>query len=170
MSVFGSLGREHKWQQFIREDYGFAMSYPLGWAVHIPVVGVTGTEFILAPDQVPSVYDAVLGREVLNPFVNIVISEWSDPTENIVDTFAEQRPRGYEGYRFSRTHHCHVRSARHVMAYEFQFGSGTNSFTAMSLLVQKEARLFVITAQNTTAGFGNHRDTLQSIVFSFRLL
>ena len=92
MSVFGSLGREHKRQQFIREDYGFAMSYPLGWAVHIPVVGVTGTEFILAPDQAPSVYDAVLGREVLNPFVNIVISEWSDPTENIVDTFAEQRP------------------------------------------------------------------------------
>jgi hypothetical protein len=154
-----------RWEELCRKDLGFKLSYPWNWKVTSTSQGIE-----MCPQGNPHTFDPVLKRDVTNPGVNITVYTGIDPTQNMVEKLIAARPNGYEQYEFVQKHELIVNNANHSAFYEFRYGEPNYRFSVITLIVQEDTKMFIITASGKCSDFPNSRGEIWKMMHSFQLL
>jgi hypothetical protein len=153
------------WSHLDRHDLGFVILYP----TDSEVLTVPG-EIAIIPNWARPFWDPKFLRNAGSPSISIVKTGCKNPDENMVINFMKYQPDGYKNYKMGKRHPVIVAGARYLTAYEFQFALGDTRFNALSLLVQRELKLFNVTAAAEVNDFKTQRTVIERIVFSFQLI
>jgi len=164
------LGRSEEqldkgWQAREKAELGFLFSCPSQWVVTDIEGGVE-----ISPPGAVRVSDPARGKETSSPGVTIRVSDLRDPGPAAVKDTVKSRSTEFPGYRFVKHIGSSVRNADKAAVFEFQYGTGEDSFSAISAIALAKQKLFILTVYGTRKDFDQSRGTLEKIATGFQLI